>query len=91
MLFFSSDLSEVHQANQEFLQAGIQSEIRTRPLPNGWPLMPPTPSYGFETTRIATGRSCYASNSVSLRQATRQPVPDRTLENCGSMLVGSGN
>jgi hypothetical protein len=35
MLFFSSDLSEVNQANKEFLQAGIQSEIRTCPLPNG--------------------------------------------------------
>lgn len=37
MLFFSSDLSEVTQASKEFLDAGIQCEIRNRPLPNGVP------------------------------------------------------
>jgi hypothetical protein len=35
MLFFSSDLSEIKQANKEFVQAGIQCEIRNRPAPNG--------------------------------------------------------
>jgi len=35
MLFFSSDPSEVKGASKEFLDAGIQCEIRTRPLPNG--------------------------------------------------------
>ena len=34
MLFFSSDSSEVNGASKEFLEAGIQCEIRTCPLPN---------------------------------------------------------
>ena len=35
MLFFSSDPSEVKQASQEFLSAGIQCEIRNCPLQDG--------------------------------------------------------
>ena len=35
MLFFSSDLSEVKQANKELLEAGVRCEIRNSSLTHG--------------------------------------------------------